>query len=92
MGWYNPTFLYFTEDKGNLYIFINMDKIKLAIPEYLSIKDWKYFNSLEHLSTTDKMVAMVSELGGVEEEELKKHKSTDLANAYKTLLEAFQDL
>ena len=69
-----------------------MDKIKLAIPEYLSIKDWKYFNSLEHLSTTDKMVAMVSELGGVEEEELKKHKSTDLANAYKTLLEAFQDL
>ena len=64
----------------------------MDIPEYLSIKDWKYFNSLEHLSTTDKMVAMVSKLGGVEEEELRKYKSTELTNAYKTLLEAFQDL
>ena len=64
----------------------------MEIPEYLSIKDWKYFNSLEHLGTTDKMVAMVSELGGIEETELKKYKSTELTSAYKTLLEAFQDL
>jgi len=64
----------------------------MEIPEYLSIKDWKYFNSLEHLSTTDKMVAMVSKLGGVEEDKLKKYKSTELTSAYKTLLEAFQDL
>ena len=69
-----------------------MSNIKMEIPEYLSIKDWKYFNSLEHLSTTDKMVAMVSELGGIEETELKKYKSTELTSAYKTLLEAFQDL
>ena len=69
-----------------------MSNIKMEIPEYLSIKDWKYFNSLEHLGTTDKMVAMVSELGGIEETELKKYKSTELTNAYKTLLEAFQDL
>lgn len=69
-----------------------MSNIKMEIPEYLSIKDWKYFNSLEHLGTTDKMVAMVSELGGIEETELKKYKSTELTSAYKTLLEAFQDL
>ena len=64
----------------------------MEIPEYLSIKDWKYFNSLEHLSNTEKMIAMVSELGGIEENELKKYKSTELTDAYKTLLEAFQDL
>lgn len=64
----------------------------MDIPEYLSIKDWKYFNSLEHLSNTEKMIAMVSNLGGVNEDELKKYKSTELADAYKTLLEAFQDL
>lgn len=64
----------------------------MEIPEYLSIKDWKYFNSLEHLSHTEKMIAMLSRLGGVDENELKKHKANELSDAYKTLLEAFQDM
>ncbi len=69
-----------------------MENTKLHIPEYLSIKDWKYFNSLEHLGTTDKMVAMLSKLGGIKENELKKYKSTELTETYATLLESFQDL
>ena len=82
----------FTGDTRTKNIFIDMNNIKMEIPDYLSIKDWKYFNSLEHLSTTDKMIAMVSELGGIDEDELKKYKSTKLTKTYTTLLEAFQDL
>jgi hypothetical protein len=69
-----------------------MNKLQMEIPEYLSIKDWKYFNSLEHLSNTEKMIAMLSKLGGIDESKLKKYKSTELTDAYKVLLEAFQDL
>jgi len=64
----------------------------MDIPDYLSIVDWKFFNSLEHLGNTEKMIAMISRLGSVDEDELKKYKSTELTDAYKTLLEAFQDL
>jgi len=83
-------FSFLPRQKLESYIFITM-KIKPNIPGYLSIKDWKYFNSLEHLSQTDKMVAMLSELGGVEKETLLKSKATDLSDAYKALLEAFQE-
>ena len=64
----------------------------MNIPDYLSIKDWKYFNSLEHLNDTEKMVSLISKMGGKDIDEVKKLKPTKLTNVYKTLLESFQDL
>ena len=67
-------------------------EIKLDIPEYLSIKDWKYFNSLEYLSETEKMITLIAHLTNKELDEVRKWKPTTLTSVYKTLLEAFQDL
>lgn len=69
-----------------------MSNIKMEIPEYLSIKDWKYFNSLEHLSDTEKMITLISHLTNMEVDEVKKWKPKDIKNSYATLLEAFQDM
>lgn len=68
-----------------------MDK-EIKIPEYLSIKDWKYFNSLEHLSDTEKMVSLISHLGGRDVDEIQTWKPVELTSTYKVLLEALQDL
>ena len=43
----------------NPYIFIIME-IQLDIPDYLSVKQWKQFLTLEHLSESEKMITMVS--------------------------------
>ena len=69
-----------------------MENININIPEYLSIKDWKYFNSLEHLSDTEKMITLISKLSNTDISDVKKLTPTQLTNVYKTLLESFQDL
>ena len=68
-----------------------MDK-GIKIPEYLSIKDWKYFNALEHLNETEKMVSLISHLGNKDVDDIQKWKPVELTSTYKTLLEALQDL
>jgi hypothetical protein len=35
-------------------------EIQLDIPDYLSVKQWKQFLTLEHLSESEKMITMVS--------------------------------
>lgn len=67
-------------------------KIQLQIPEYLSIKDWKYFNSLEHLSDSEKMISLIAEMGGKDIDEIKEWTPTALTEVYKTLLTSFEDL
>jgi hypothetical protein len=69
-----------------------MSSIEIQIPEYLSIGDWKYFNSLEHLSDTEKMITLISHMTDKEMDEVRTWKPTALTNVYKTLLESFQDL
>lgn len=69
-----------------------MRQTDINIPDYLSIKDWKYFNSLEHLSDTEKMITLISHLGVTSIDEIRKFTPTQLTNVYKTLLESFQDL
>jgi len=67
-------------------------KVQLQIPEYLSIKDWKYFNSLEHLSDSEKMISLISKMGGKDIEEVKEWTPAALTEVYKTLLLSFEDL
>ena len=67
-------------------------KIQIQIPEYLSIADWKYFNSLEHLNESEKMVSLISKMGGKDIDEVKEYTPTALQQVYATLLSSFEDL
>jgi len=67
-------------------------KVQLQIPEYLSVADWKYFNSLDHLSDSEKMVSLISKMGNVDVEEVMQWTPTELTSVYKTLLTSFDDL
>ena len=67
-------------------------KANINIPEYLSIADWKYFNSLDHLSDSEKMISLVSKMGGVSIDEVVKYTPTELTSTYATLLSSFEDL
>ena len=67
-------------------------EIKLDIPEYLSIKQWKQFTSMEHLSESEKMTKLVALLGGVEEKTIRTWTPTALTQVYAKVLESLQDL
>lgn len=67
-------------------------KVQLQIPEYLSIADWKYFNSLEHLSDSEKMITLISKMGGVDVEEVKSWTPIALTQVYETILSSFEGL
>lgn len=67
-------------------------KIEIQIPEYLSIADWKYFNSLEHLNDSEKMITLISKMGGKDIDEVKEWTPIQLTEVYKTLLSSFEDL
>jgi len=67
-------------------------KIQIQIPEYLSIADWKYFNSLEHLNDSEKMITLISKMGGKDIDEVKEWTPIQLTEVYKTLLSSFEDL
>lgn len=69
-----------------------MKQVQLEIPEYLSVNDWKYFNSLEHLNDNEKMVALISHLSDKEENEIKEWQPAALQQVYATLLQSLQDL
>ena len=67
-------------------------KVQINIPDYLSVSDWKHFNSLEHLSDTEKMIEMICHLGGKDREEVNTWKPVALTQVYAKLLESFQNL
>lgn len=67
-------------------------EIKLNIPDYLSVKQWKQFNSLEHLSDSEKMVHMISVLSDRTKEEVREWTPSTLKQVYSKVLEAFTDL
>ena len=67
-------------------------KVQINIPDYLSVSDWKYFNSLENLTETDKMIELICHLGGKDREEVNTWKPVALTQVYKKLLESFQNL
>jgi len=67
-------------------------EITLNIPDYLSVKQWKQFNSLEHLSESEKMVHMISVLSDRTKEEVMEWTPSALKQVYSKVLEAFTDL
>ena len=67
-------------------------EIKLNIPEYLSLRQWKLFNSMEHLSPGDKMVKMISLLSDKTEDEVKTWTPASIQDAYGAILDVLSDL
>lgn len=66
--------------------------MKLNIPDYLNIKDYKYFNSLEHLSLSERMFSMILALTDIEEDTLRELKPTQVGTIYKKLLDELTDI
>jgi hypothetical protein len=62
-------------------------ELKFNIPDYLSIKDWKYLNSLELDSQADKMIKFISYISDIEEEQILKLTPIDLQKTYLSVLE-----
>ena len=67
-------------------------EIKLDIPDYMSVKQWKKFVSLEHLSDSEKMITMVSLLSGKEADEIKKWTPMSIKSVYAKVLETITDV
>ena len=67
-------------------------EIKLNIPDYLSIKQWKQFNSLEHLSDSEKMIHMISILSDKSQDEIMEWTPASIQSVYAKILDTFSDL
>ena len=67
-------------------------EIKLSIPDYLSLRQWKLFNSMEHLLPGDKMVKMISLLSDKNEDEVRTWTPSSITDAYGAILGALSDL
>lgn len=67
-------------------------EIKLEIPDYLSVKQWKSFLSLEHLSDTEKMITMIHLLSGKEVDEIKSWTPMSIKSVYAKVLETITDI
>ena len=67
-------------------------EIKLNIPDYLSIKQWKQFNSLEHLSDSEKMIHMISVLSDKSQDEIMEWTPASIQSVYAKILDTFSDL
>lgn len=66
-------------------------ELKINVPDYLSITNWKFFNTLEHLSEADKMITLIAHLTEMPVDEVRKYKPIELQTIYKTLIASFQD-
>lgn len=62
-------------------------ELKFNLPDYLSIKDWKYFQSLELDSEIDKMIKFLSYTTDIPEDKISELTPVDLSKAYLTVLE-----
>jgi hypothetical protein len=67
-------------------------ELKIKYPEYLNIKDWKYFKSLDNDTNTAKMVNFISYLADVPQEEIEANTPQDIQSTYLKILQTFGDV
>ena len=67
-------------------------EIKLDIPDYLSIKQWKEFTSLEHLSDSEKMIKLITLLSNKDEAEVKQWTPMALKQVYAKVVDAVSNI
>jgi hypothetical protein len=61
-------------------------ELKFNIPDYLSIKDWKYFQSLEIENDNEKMLKFIAHATDIPEDTIMSLRPIDLAQVYSTVL------
>jgi len=62
-------------------------ELKFNLPDYLSIKDWKYFQSLEMENDNEKMINFISHATDIPEDTIMNLRPMDLTQVYGTLVE-----
>jgi hypothetical protein len=62
-------------------------ELKFNLPDYLSIKDWKYFQSLEMENDNEKMINFISHATDIPEDTIMDLRPMDLTKVYGTLVE-----
>lgn len=67
-------------------------ELKIEYPNYLNIKDWKYFKSLDDDTTTAKMVNFISYLSNVPQEEIESLTPQEIQATYLKILQTFGDV
>ena len=67
-------------------------EMKIKYPEYLNIKDWKYFKSLDNDTDTAKMVNFISYLANMPQEEIETYTPQVIQSTYLTILNQFKDI
>ena len=67
-------------------------EIQLNIPDYLSVKQWKQFNSLEHLSQSEKMVEFIALLSDKSRDEIGSWTPNALTQVYTKVLKVMNDV
>jgi len=67
-------------------------EMKIKYPEYLNIKDWKYFKSLDDDTDTAKMVNFISYLADVPQDEIEANTPQDIQATYLKILQTFGDV
>jgi len=62
-------------------------ELRFNVPDYFSIKDWKYYNSLEMDSEVDKMIKFISYVSDLDEDVILGLSPLELRKTYLTVLE-----
>ena len=66
-------------------------ELKFNIPDYFSIKDWKYFNSLELDNDNDKMIRFLSYISDIGEDKILELTPVALRQTYLSVLQTIGD-
>jgi len=67
-------------------------ELKINYPEYLNIKDWKYFKSLDDDTLTSRMINFLSYLSNTPVEEMESLEPQDIQATYLKILQTFGDV
>jgi len=62
-------------------------ELKFNLPDYLSIKDWKYFQSLEIENDNEKMLKFIAYATDIPEDTIMSLRPVDITNVYSAILE-----
>jgi len=63
-------------------------KVKVTIPDFLSIKHYRELTNIDHLTDFAKLIKTISIISDLEEEEVRKWDATSIATVYNDVIEA----
>ena len=67
-------------------------ELNIKYPNYLSIKDWKYFKSLDDDTTASKMINFISYLSNTSQKEIEELTPQEVQSTYLKILQTFGDV